>query len=338
MLETSLRHWVRWSLVAALLLGSSAASAESGVSSDLPTPARAQAQYEQGVEAYRHKRYRKAIHLFLSADELVPSPALTFNAARAYEKLGEPARALEYYREYLRRGADTSNADQVQKRVQELEAILAEQGIQQLTVRTQPTGATLHVDGSPRGTTPWTGELELGSHHLLVTHEGHEARQISVRLGGDEALDLEVALAPAAEWDAQTQTLTGHEPPARSPAVERGPATDAADAQSSAAPWPWVVLGAGGVALGAAGVFELLRRDAEHDARAEPFQPAYYDHHDKMQSHQTTARVLFGVGAVLVIGGGVWAWLDQPSGGTERSPVAVGCHASGCAGTWRGSF
>ena len=55
-------------------------------------------------------RYAQAIEHFLAADALVPSAALSFNVAKAYEKLGESAKALRYYRDFARRspGSQTS--------------------------------------------------------------------------------------------------------------------------------------------------------------------------------------------------------------------------------------
>jgi hypothetical protein len=74
--------------------------------------------------------------------------------------------------------------------------------------------------------------------------------------------------------------------------------------------WPWVVTGAGVVALGGALTFELLRASAEQDAKDDPTQVGYKDHLDKMESRRTTARVLAGVGGALVVTGGVMLTLD----------------------------
>src|SRR5688500_19949665 len=59
--------------------------------------------FSRGVEHYRGARYQEAVNAFLEADNLVPSPALSFNIARAYEQLGETSSALRWYRDYLRR-------------------------------------------------------------------------------------------------------------------------------------------------------------------------------------------------------------------------------------------
>ena len=313
-------------VAAALLLGSPAPADGSSANSDVADgdvadgeaslQADAQARYEQGVQAYRAQRFREAIELFLAADRLVPRAALAFNVARAYEKLQEPARALQHYRDYLRRGPDASNEAEVKSRVQELEATLAERGVQQITVRSKPRGATLFVDGVARGTTPWTGELPLGKHHVQAQHEDYQARRVSVTLDGNEALELELSLP----YDQHSEA------PGAAPADANSPgAGEQRDLESGRLqPWAWVALGSSGAALATAGVFELLRRDAESDAQSARYQPAYHAHRERMSSHQTTARILLGAGAVLALGGGMLALIDGAEGEAERSPVALG--------------
>src|SRR5688572_4617900 len=161
----------------ALLLGPAQGLAAPETTATLQ--ARAETHYEKGVQAYRAERYRTAIEHFLAADHIVPSPALSYNVARAYERLDEAPRALEYYRVYLRRGADPKNEPEVRARVREISTLLARRGVQQITVRSDPTGANVVIDGRARGITPWTGELELGDHSVVVAH-GSVERQLDV--------------------------------------------------------------------------------------------------------------------------------------------------------------
>lgn len=315
-------------LMIALLLGSARVLA----APETPSAAqvRAESHYEQGVEAYRAKRYRTAIEHFLAADNAVPSPALSYNVARAYERLDEAPRALEYYRTYLRRGADPKNEAEVRTRVREISTLLARRGVQQITVRSDPSGARLVIDGRARGTTPWTGELELGRHRVVVD-QGTLRRQHDVVLVAERAHDLDVSLSPD----------TGQMPP---PAADPAPGTGAPSSTNDATVvptfLPWAVAGAGAVALGGAGVYELMRRNAEDDAKAEEYQPAYYDHRDRALTYQTTARVLVGVGGVLVLTGGVLAVINRSSSekSSELPPVAFACDDVSCAGTWSGKF
>jgi tetratricopeptide (TPR) repeat protein len=294
--------------------------------------------YERGVEAYRKQRFEEAIQLFLSADRLAPRPALSFNVARAYQKLGEPARELQYYREYLRRGADAGNRKEVERRVRDLQAALAKRGLQQVSVRSNPAGATVSIDGEVRGTTPWTGELPIGSHQLQAQHQGHQSLEVSLTLDAKRAQDLELALPPVASDEAlQTASAPAGAHGSVGPRADLSSAADES-AEEGLQPWPWVAVGAGGATLAAAGIFELLRRGAESDAEGARYQTEYYDNRDRMSSHQTTARVLLGVSAVLMLSGGVLALVDGAAANTEPVPVALGCDTTTCIGTWMGNF
>jgi hypothetical protein len=90
--------------------------------------------------------------------------------------------------------------------------------------------------------------------------------------------------------------------------------------------------------LVSAGVFEVLRRDAEDAARSAEYQPVYYEHRDRMRSYQTTARALAGIGGVLLIGGGILVLIDYAEAGAEEPQVAFSCNTEGCAGSYRGHF
>ena len=88
----------------------------------------AKAKYEQGVEAYRAERYADAVRLFLEADATEPSAALSFNIARAYEKLADDAATLRWYRNYLRLNPEAPNAADVQQFVRTLSEALGQEG------------------------------------------------------------------------------------------------------------------------------------------------------------------------------------------------------------------
>jgi hypothetical protein len=98
----------------------------------------------------------------------------------------------------------------------------------------------------------------------------------------------------------------------------------------------WTGVAAGGAALGGALVFEILRRGAESAAEKDRTQLGYADKLDTMHGHQTTARVLLGVGAGLAVTGGALLWFGRTKSTTPT--VGLGCGASGCGTSVRGSF
>ena len=290
----------------------------------------AKMKYQEGVDAYSAGHFKDAVDLFLAADRLAPSAPLSFNIARAYEKLGDDAGALRWYRDYLRRNPAAANASVVQGLITGLAHALQNKGVQQLTVLTSPAGATVTVDDQPVGVSPWTGELRPGKHHLLLSQRGYVDAQLDVSLSADEPLDqtvrLEQATLVAAPAGAPA-TVGSASPPARE-APARGKRLGLA---------PWITLGAGAAALGGALTFELLRRGAENDAQGPLNQVDYQDRLNTEQSRQTTARIFLGAGGALLAAGGLMLLLDTGSPG-HATGAGIVCAPGVCGVGARGRF
>ena len=157
---------------------------------------RARELFLQGVAAYRAGKYYDAVEIFLQTQRIYPDTQLSFNVARAYENLGNVGAALRYYRDYLREADRPSDGEEVRERVRKLSQQLAERGVQQLTVLSQPEGATVLLDGRPVGITPWTGETYPGKHRLQLTLEAHATQEQIVELDAYTARDVSLVLVP----------------------------------------------------------------------------------------------------------------------------------------------
>jgi len=295
----------------------------------------AKAKYQQGAEAYTAGHFKDAVDLFLAADRLAPSAPLSFNIARAYEKLGDDAGALRWYRDYLRRNPAAANASTVAALITSLAHSLQKKGVQQLSVLTSPAGATVSVDDQPVGVTPWTGELSPGNHHLLLSQRGYSDAELDISLLPDQPLDATVRLeqrnvvteapstpaaAPSAAEPSSLQPARGEPPHGKRLGLV-----------------PWITLGAGGAALGGALTFELLRRGAQSDAEQQTTQLGYQDRLNAEQSRQTTARILLGAGGALLAAGGLMLLLDT-DGSSHGTSAGVLCIPGTCAVTARGKF
>jgi len=338
-MRDNLRRPFTW--LCALLLAAAPLMHSSEAHADAPSDeaameqkrAEAKSKYQQGAEAYSAGRFKDAVDLFLAADQLAPSAPLSFNIARAYEKLSDDAGALRWYRDYLRRNPDATNASTVRPLIAQLADSLRKKGVQQLTVLTSPAGATVTVDDRPVGVTPWTGELPPGEHHLLLSLRGYTDVEQTVSLAPDQPLDTNVRLEQLAAAPTNLQVAA---PPPTAPAPT-APVNDTTSQGKKLGIVPWVTLAAGGVALGGALTFELLRRSAENDAKAADNQKDYYEHLQTEQSRQTTARIFLGTGGALLLTGGLMLLLDK---GSPSRPVSAGlsCLPSGCGATARGNF
>ena len=155
---------------------------------------RARVLFQQGVAAYRDGKFYEAVAIFLQTQRIYPDTQLCFNIARAYENLGNGSAALRYYRDYLRKADRPSDGDDVRERVRRLEQQLAQRGVQQLTVLSQPEAATVLLDGKPVGITPWTGETYSGKHRLALTLDGHAGQEQVVEVDSYRAIDVSFVL------------------------------------------------------------------------------------------------------------------------------------------------
>src|SRR4051794_34519288 len=62
-------------------------------------PQTARDRYREGEAAYAAGHFRDAIEAFKKANGIAPSPALSFDIARAYDRLSDVPNALAWYRD-----------------------------------------------------------------------------------------------------------------------------------------------------------------------------------------------------------------------------------------------
>jgi tetratricopeptide (TPR) repeat protein len=301
----------------------------------------ARMRYREGVEAYRATRYRESIDYFLEADRLSPSAALSFNIARAYEKIDDPAAALRWYRDYLRRDPTAKDRAAVESLIHSFEERLSKKGVQQVTVLSEPPGATVVVDGQPVGVTPWTSEIAPGTHQLELRLEGYAPATPPLELLPDHAQDVTSTLVAAVASPTKTSAAVAPNAVNHEGTTASQPRSPPSDGSSTGLPLTtlgWVGIGAGGAALTSALIFELLRRSAETDAKGAHTQVDYAKDLDRMESRQTAARALAGTGAALAIAGGVLLWMGRRKGDTQTTALGAGCVPTACWSTVRGRF
>ncbi|MBN1609521.1 MAG: PEGA domain-containing protein [Polyangiaceae bacterium] len=350
-------RWASAALVAAMLLRGApvAAQPRTGAAPASPRGSEAQSQreraaarFDRGIQLYRAGRYAEAFDTFLEARKLYPSPAFSFNLGRCAERMKDTPSALRYYRQYVRESPYAEDLDQVTERIRSLEQTLATRGVQQVTVLSDPEGATVHVDETPVGITPWTGELAPGVHALKLARSGYEDAVEKLDLPAERAVDVSVRLSQV-ESEPSTVPAKVEQQPVPAPAAAPRPAESEAAHRSGAKihVWTWGVLAGSAVALGGAGVYELFRRHSESEIPRHEAQLARLDEYQSMQDYQRNARVLLGIGSVLaLVGGGLVLW-DLSSGpaptkaGAEhqaRRPSRVVSAQVGCDGLVCGLF
>jgi tetratricopeptide (TPR) repeat protein len=296
---------------------------------------RALDKYNRGVEAFGQKRYKDAADLFLEADAIASSASFAYNISLAYEQLGDSATSLKWSREYLRRKPDTPDRAEVEERIRSHEKKLQDRGVQQVTVRSDPAGATVVVDDVPRGVTPWTGELTPGNHKVLIQQRGFHDNETQFFLAAERAMDVELKLLVAADVPAAAPVA----PAPTAPATGTQPATPAPDSGpqgfAKVKPWTWASLGLGVGCFAAAIGFEAGRAGAESDARDATTQVEAQEHIDSAEGSQLGARIFLGIGAAATVAGGVLLTLDlmgddEGGDGATQARAALGCSGPYC--------
>jgi hypothetical protein len=191
----------------------------------------------------------------LEAHRIYPTPQLIFNVAKAYDKLLAQSGALAFYREYLRSLPLAPDAAEVGSRIRELEAVLAQRGVQQVSILTDPPHALLAIDGMPVGLTPWTGETWPGTHRVTLTLDGHKQEATEITVDVLHARDFAFALTPASSAS-------------RNPS---GAPTTLTRSSPQVSTLTWIVLGMGTAALGTTLGLEMAARNSSGLTRTGAF-------------------------------------------------------------------
>jgi len=213
--------------------------------------AKAKELVQWGQKLYKQARYAEAIAKFEEAYLARPSPVITYNIGKCHEQLGETAKAMRAYRDYLRLSPNAADRETVSDAITNLERRLREKGLQQLMVFADPPSARISVDGKELGNSPVSIELIAGNHTLSVTAEGHEKVDRSFVMQLSRATEMTIALrASGPPADAPRAATTTTEPKATAEVqLTPGPAVTAT-VEKKTRVWTWV---AGGVAVAGLG-------------------------------------------------------------------------------------
>ncbi len=157
----------------------------------------ARALFMRGQEAYQHGDYESAVENWRRAYAVDPRPALQYNLAQAYGRLGRLAEERDALELYIAGASpeDPSLAG-ARARIATLRERLARTS---LRIGGGVEGAILFVDGEERGRLPLHEPLsvEPGTHRIEATAPGYERFQASAHVPPGEVVPVDVAMSPA---------------------------------------------------------------------------------------------------------------------------------------------
>lgn len=175
----------------ALSLGAATASAQQDPQQD------PRALFREGQAAYDTGDYATAAQRWEQAYALDARPALQYNLAQAYERLGDLTRAVGAYRLYI----DTAPPDASELATARARRVSLEQRLAATAILLSggPEGATVLIDDEDRGRLPHPDPFRIapGSHRIVVRAEGHQDFVANVAVTGGQTVTVAVDSAHA---------------------------------------------------------------------------------------------------------------------------------------------
>lgn len=265
-------------------------------------------------DAFERKDFAGAAEAFEEAYGFRPHPATKYNAAFAWEKAGEKARAADAYEAALNSdGLDAKRSEAARSRLSVLKPQLA------YVILEKPIGGTVTAEHAKDVPIPARIHLEPGSRSIVVRRSnGTKVEQtLSLKAGSTTPVVIEDDNSPAIE---------APEPEKKPEKKAEAPPPPTDSGSCTSCTWGWVAIGGAVVAAGAGTYFGLKTLSANDDF--ESSNRTDQDAHDRAVSSRTLSNVMFGVAAVAG-GVGIYLVLTGKKSSPASSALSVGVHPHG---------
>lgn len=190
--------------------------------------ARAKEAFSSGQRLYKTGKFAEAMGRFEEAYRLKPHPSILFNIGKCWEQLGEVAKALRSFKDYLHAEPEAKDKQQVNDAIANLERKLREKGLQQILIYAEPATARIEVNGKDLGVSPASTELPTGTHNLAVKAEGFETVERTFTMQLQKGSELSIVLVPRSPEPQPTAATTSDAPTKTTLAPQSVPAATAA--------------------------------------------------------------------------------------------------------------
>lgn len=152
---------------------------------------------DEGRTNYEAGKFVEALAAFQSAYTLFPHPDVLYRVAECQEKLARDADAAASYRRFLEQVPDAKERPRIEGVIKLLDERANTKSIATVEIKSIPAGATVSIDGEPRGATPLELELEPGEVSLGLTLKGYAPVEEALELEAGKSLALRYPMAPA---------------------------------------------------------------------------------------------------------------------------------------------
>lgn len=230
--------------------------------------ARAKEAFSAGQQLYKAGRYAEAVARFEAAYAAKPHPSIFFNIAKCWEQLGEVAKALRAFKDYLHADPDAKDRQSVEDAIANLERKLRAKGLQQIVIFAEPKEAIITVNGKLLGTSPASTELPAGTHSLAVRADGYTAVERTFTMQLAKGSELTVVLEKAGSAATASSDAPVKGPELTPSATEQTALT--ARPQKRGPVFAWVAGGLAVAGLGTGIALGVVSANASATLHAEP--------------------------------------------------------------------
>jgi hypothetical protein len=273
--------------------------------------ARFKAAFERGEAHYQAADYGAAIASFREADRMRVTPEVAYDLAKCFEKLGDEAYTIFYYRLYMKRAPSAPDTLEVAEKVGTVIARLESEG-QGFLEFDAPRARQVTLNGRLYPEPPIALFLPPGDYEVKADFpSGSKSMSIQIRTGKTTTVSFEPVAPPMVPLEnALTEEM-----------VARGLESPAGPPPSGLRIASYVVFGTGvaalvaGIAAGASSSADANSAKNKSLSVSEAQALA-----DSANGKAIGANLLFGVGGAAVAGGVLMFVFSMPEPGMKNQP------------------
>jgi hypothetical protein len=184
----------------------------------------ARAQFTAGVKLFEKGDYKAAAEAFREAYNLRASWKMLYNLGQSEAAAGRYGLALEAFESYLVEGKDDVQADRRDEVLKEIERMRLLVGVIDVQA---PDGTELVIDGTTRGTTPFSGlkRVEAGPRKVVLRYGGDAIFEETVNIAGGMTTPVKAETGSAAPGGSAPEGVPteGSAPEETAPGEGKGP-------------------------------------------------------------------------------------------------------------------